>query len=222
MSISMDNFSTFTTSASATRPVDSAGKGPNSCSALLITETAGSAARVKFYRSALAKPGACVAADGAAGNCTVGDHIVKVTYVTAQGETELGTASNTLASAGSKKIELTGLPTLSGAGSELVTGRNIYMTEAGGATFYKVDSGAVTVPTIANNTATTYTIDVDDVTLAGYAAAPTANTSGVLNADIRLAASQSFYMAFPNGAVSAYLPRCEITTGAATSYLYGK
>jgi hypothetical protein len=219
----MDNFSTFTTSASATRPVRAGdSKAPNSCSALLITETAGSAARVKFYRSALDKPGACVAADGAAGNSTVGNHIFKVTYVTAQGETELGTASNTLNSAGSKIMTLTGIPTLSGAGSELVTGRNVYMTEAGGSTYYKIDSAAVTTPTIADNTTTTLSVNISDATLAGYAAAPTANTSGVLNADIRLAASQTFYMAFPNGAVSAYLARCEITTGAATSYLYGK
>lgn len=219
----MDNFfSTYTTTASATRPVDSAGKGPNSCSALLITETAGAAARVKFYRSALAKPGACVGADGAVGLCTVGDHTVKVTYVTAQGETEAGTASATISSAGTVKINLTSIPTLTGAGSELVIGRNIYMNEASGATWYKVDSGAATVPTIPDNTTTTYSVNVDDVTLAGYVAAPSANTSGVLNADIRLAASQTFYMAFPNGAVSAYLPRCEITTGAATSYLYGQ
>lgn len=34
--------------------------------------------------------------------------------------------------------------------------------------------------------------------------------------------STPMYMAFPNGAVSAYLARCEITTGAATSYLYGQ
>jgi hypothetical protein len=117
---------------------------------------------------------------------------------------------------------LTGIPTLSGAGSELVTGRNVYMTEAGGSTYYKIDSAAVTTPTIADNTTTTLSVNISDATLAGYAAAPTANTSGVLNADIRLAASQTFYMAFPNGAVSAYLARCEITTGAATSYLYGK
>lgn len=219
----MNNLSTFTTSASATRPVRAGdSKGPNSCSALLVTETAGSAACVKFYRSALAAPGACVAADGAAGNSTAGNHLFKVTYVTAQGETELGSVSNTLNSAGSKIMTLTGIPTLSGAGSELVTGRNVYMTEAAGSTYYKVDSGAVTVPTLADNTTTTLSVNISDATLAGYAAAPTANTSGVLNADIRLAASQTFYMAFPNGAVSAYLPRCEITTGAATSYLYGQ
>lgn len=219
----MDTLSTFTTSASATRPVRAGdSKAPNSCSALLIAETAGSAARVKFYRSALAAPGACVAADGAAGNSTAGVHIFKVTAVTAQGETELGTASNSLNSAGSTIINLTGIPTYSGAGAELVTGRNVYMTEAGGSTYYKVDSGAVTVPTIADNTTTTLSVNISDATLAGYAAAPTANTSGILNADIRLAANQSFFMSFPNGAVSAYLARCEITTGAATSYLYGQ
>ncbi len=218
----MDTLSTFTTSASATRPVRAGdSKAPNSCSALLLTETAGSAARVKFYRSALAAPGACVAADGAAGLCTVGVHVFKVTAVTAQGETELGTASNSLNSAGTVIINLTGIPTYSGAGAELVTGRNVYMTEAGGSTYYKVDSGAVTVPTIGDNTTTTLAVNISDATLAGYAAAPTANTSGILNADIRLAASQSFFMSFPNGAVSAYLARCEITTGAATSYLYG-
>lgn len=32
----------------------------------------------------------------------------------------------------------------------------------------------------------------------------------------------TFFMQFPNGAVSAYLARCEITTGAATTYLYGQ
>ena len=219
----MDNLSTFVTSASATRPVRAGdSKAPNSCSALLITETAGSAARVKFYRSALAKPGACAGADGAAGLCTVGDHTVKVTYVTAQGETEAGTASATITSAGTVKINLTGIPVLTGAGAELVTGRNIYMNEASGATWYKVDSGAATVPTIADNTTTTYSVNVADATLAGYVAAPSVNTSGILNADIRLAANQSFFMSFPNGAVSAYLARCEITTGAATSYLYGK
>lgn len=219
----MNNLSTFVTSASATRPVRAGdSKAPNSCAALLLTETAGSAARVKFYRSALAAPGACAGADGAVGLCTVGDHTVKITYVTAQGETEAGTASATISSAGTVKIDLTGIPVLTGAGSELVTGRNIYMNEASGATWYKVDSGAATVPTIANNTATTYSINVSDATLAGYVAAPSVNTSGILNADIRLAASQSFYMAFPNGAVSAYLARCEITTGAATSYLYGQ
>lgn len=214
--------STFSTSASVTRPVDSASKLPNSCSALLITETAGSTARVKFYNSALVKSGACVAADGAAGNSTAGNHIFKVTYVTAQGETELGTASNTLNSAGSKIMSLTGIPVYTGEGAELVTGRNVYMTEAAGSTYYKVDSAAVTTPTLGDNTTTTLSVNISDATLAGYAAAPTANTSGVLCADIRLAANQSFFMSFPDGAVSAYLPRCEITTGAATSYLYGQ
>ena len=38
----MDSLSTFTTSASATRPVRAGdSKAPNSCAALMITETAG-------------------------------------------------------------------------------------------------------------------------------------------------------------------------------------
>ena len=212
----------FISSASTTLPQDSAGKKPNMMRGFQITETAGAAARVKLRNRSIAAPGACVAADGAAGNSTIGNHIFKVTAVTAQGETELGTASNTLNSAGTTIINLTGIPTVTGDGAELVTGRNVYMTEAGGATYYKVDAAAVTTPTIADNTTTTLAVNISDATLAGYAAAPTENTSGVLCADIRLAASQTFYMAFPDGAVSAYLARCEITTGAATSYLYGK
>lgn len=214
-----ESFETFTTSASATRPVNASSKLPNSCSAFLMTETAGSAARVKFYCKALSSLGACVAADGAAGNSTAGNHIFKVTVVTAQGETELGTASNTLNSAGSKIINLTGIPVVTGDGADLVTGRNVYMTEAAGSTYYRVTNGTVT---LADNTTTTLAVNLSDATLAGYTAAPTANTSGVLQADVRLAASQTFAFAFPNGAVSAYLARCEITTGAATSYLYGK
>lgn len=219
-----ENFSTFTSSASATRPVDAAGKLPNSCAALLITETGGAVARVKFMSSCLAKPAtACVGAENvAAGAITVGNHIFKVSYITAQGETEPSAVSNTVAAAGVRQIDLTAIPVLVGDGAELVTGRNVYMTEAGGATYYKVDAGAATVATIADNTTTTLTVNLSDATLAGYVAAPSLNTSGIERADIRLAASQTFYMAFPDGAVSAYLPRCEITTGAATTKLYGK
>lgn len=212
---------TFVTSASTTRPVNSASKNPNQCYGIMCTETAGAAARVKFYSHAVAKPStAATAADGAAGNCTIGNHIVKVTFVTAQGETEMGPVSNTLNSAGTVIINVTGIPVATGDEAALVTGRNVYMTEAGGATYYKVTSGAGA--SIANNTATTISINVDDATLAGYNAAPSANTSGILRADIRLASSSTEMFEIPGGPVSAYLARCEITTGAATSILYGK
>lgn len=325
----MEHFTPFVSSASTTRPVDAAGRSPNTCAALLITETAGSAARVKVYHSALAKPASAPtpAENVTAGNVTIGNHKVKVTYVTAQGETEPSSASASLACAGSKQIDLTGIPVLTGDGAHLVTGRNVYMNEAGrneiqtltltaGATadtfkltYDAVESDAVTLPapdytgttvaqiqaaidtipallgkatvsgatggpfaitfsgsladtdvgditvtskvgaadgsvaetlkgvaqgttwykvtagsdaTLGNNTATTLTINLSDATLAGYTAAPSANTSGVLIQDIRLAASQTFYMDLPNGPSSAYLARCEIITGAAQTLLYGR
>lgn len=209
----------FISSASTTLPQDSAGKKPNKMLGFQITETAGAAARVKLRNRSIAKPGACVAADGAAGNSTAGNHIVKVTYVTAQGETEMGSVSNTLSSAGSTIIELTSVPVYSGDGADLVIGRNIYMTEAGGATYYRVTNGTTT---IANNTATTYSINLADATLAGYTAAPTANESGVLVADVRLASSQTYEQNFSEP-VSAYLLRAEIISGTAPqTIIYGE
>lgn len=212
---------TFSTTASGTRPVNAASQTPNRCVGISVSETGGAATRVKLYSHAIMALGACVAADGAAGNSTAGNHIFKVTAVTAQGETELGTASNTLNSAGSKIMVLTGIPIVQPAdGASLVTGRNVYMTEAGGATYYKVTSGAGA--SLTDNTTTTLSVNISDATLTGYSAAPTANTSGILRADIRVPANGSRQCLIPAGAsVSAVLPRCEITTGAASIVLYG-
>lgn len=119
-------------------------------------------------------PAAAIAttiADGAAGLCTVGNHTVKISFITAAGETIPGTASNTLSSAGTVVIGVSGIPT----GPPGTTGRNIYMNEAAGATWYKVTSGAT--PVLNNNTATTVNINVADATLAGYTAAPSADTT---------------------------------------------
>ena len=213
----------FISSASTTLPQDSTGKKPNSMRGFQITETAGAAARVKLRNRSIAKPGACVGAENvAAGAITVGDHIFKLTSVTAQGETEAGSVSNTVAAAGARKIDLTSIPVYSGEGADLVTGRNIYMTEAGGATYYKVDSGAATVPTIADNTTTTLTVSLSDATLAGYVAAPSENTSGVLVADVRLASTQTYEQNFSEP-VSAYLLRAEIVSGTAPqTIIYGE
>lgn len=320
---------TFVTSASATRPVNSASKNPNQCYGLMCTETAGAAARVKLYSHALAAPAApTVARDATAGNVTIGRHTVKVSYLTAQGETEPSSASSVVTSLGSDRITVSAIPTLSGDGAELVTGRNVYMNSAGinevqtltltagaggdtfkltydgaessvavtmpgggfaatlladvqacldgipalvgnvtatgsaggpftitfGGTLVDTDVGAITVTSktgaadgsvaettkgvaqgttwrkvttgttavLGDNTTTTYTINLADATLAGYNAAPSANTSGILRADVRLASSSTEMFEIPGGPVSAYLARCEITTGAATSILYGK
>lgn len=211
--------SVFRTSASTTRPQTAAGITPETITGFQMTETAGAVARAKLYSGALAAPGACTGVENVAvGLVTVGDHLFKVTYVTAEGETELGTASAAVTAAGLRQIDLSGIPTLKGPGAHLVTGRNVYMTEAGGATYYRVTNGTTT---IADNTTTTYSINLSDATLAGYTAAPANNTSGTLLADIRLAAAESKLERFPQP-MAGSLARCEITAGAVQTLVYGR
>lgn len=117
-------------------------------------------------------PGACVGADAGTGSTnTDGDHVIKVTFVTAAGETELGTASNTVTVTGNDDISLTSVPCST---DPAVTRRNIYMTEASGATYYLATY-------IDDNTTTTATIAISDTNLALAAAAPSANTSALAN-----------------------------------------
>jgi hypothetical protein len=111
-----------------------------------------------------ARPTAPSLANGAAGNVTAGLHYVKVTFVTAQGETFPG-ASASLTADGAKQIDVTNVAT----GGAEVTQRNIYMTTAGGSTYYLVNASK---PTINDNTTTTYTINVSDTTLVTQPAAP--------------------------------------------------
>ena len=111
-------------------------------------------------------PGAPTAALAASGSTnTNGDHLVKIAYVTAYGVTTMGTATGTITVTDTKDISLTAIPT---SAYSAVTARNVYMTKAGGATYYYVGQ-------IANNTATTYTIAIadGDLTVVG----PTSNTS---------------------------------------------
>lgn len=107
-------------------------------------------------------PGTCtgaLAGDGS-GNVDDGDHIYKVTYVNATGETGLGTASNTVTVADKSsngKIDLSNIPVSS---SSSVTSRKIYRTKAGGSDYYLLD-------TIADNTTTTYEDNIADSSLTG-------------------------------------------------------
>lgn len=112
-----------------------------------------------------ARPTAALSAVVGATPPTVGDHIVKITFVTAEGETTLGLASVTVAADGTHKIDLSNIP-LGPAG---VTDRNVYMTKAGGSDFFLVDA-------VGDNTTTTYAIDTPDASL--VTAAPTDNTTG--------------------------------------------
>lgn len=113
-------------------------------------------------------PGAPVAALAGlgAGNVNDGTHSYKVTFVTAAGETEAGTASNVVTTtAGDGQVALSGIPV---SPSALVTSRKIYRTEAGGSDY-------LLLTTIANNTATTFADNVADGSLT--TAAPSTNTT---------------------------------------------
>jgi hypothetical protein len=97
-------------------------------------------------------PPACVAtlAGLGAGNVDNGSHIYTITFVTAVGETELGTASNIVTvvnQALDGKVSLTGIPI--GPAGQGVTQRKIYRTQAGGTLFYFL-------ATIPDNSTVTY------------------------------------------------------------------
>lgn len=107
------------------------------------------------------------ALSGSAGNVDNGVHRYGVTFVTADGETELGTVSSTLTVSDktvSGQVSLTAIP-LGGAN---VTSRKVYRTAAGGSTY-------LLLTTLSNNTATTYTDNTADSGLG--AQAPTSNTT---------------------------------------------
>lgn len=104
------------------------------------------------------------------GNCTNGGHRVKVTFVTAAGETEASAQSASVTVDNThKQISLTGIPT---GTAGVVTGRNIYMSKASGSGFFRLGAGT----TIADNTTTTLTINIADGSL-NAATAPTNNTT---------------------------------------------
>lgn len=119
----------------------------------------------------LAAPGAPTVANGAAGTnlLTAGVYRWKVTFVTAEGETEAGTASAPLTVNPATELPpaLSAIPTDATAGVT-VTARKIYRTVAGGSV-YKLSG------TIANNTTTTYTDNIADASLG--ATAPTTNSA---------------------------------------------
>jgi hypothetical protein len=119
----------------------------------------------------LAPPGAPTVANGAAGTNLLGagDYEWKITFVTADGETEAGTVSATLTNDPAAELPpaLSAIPTDATSGVT-VTARKIYRTEADGSVFKLVD-------TLADNVTTTYTDDIPDASLG--ADAPTTNSA---------------------------------------------
>lgn len=124
-------------------------------------------------------PTACTATlNATAGNVTGTNFKYKITFVTAKGETNLGTESNTIASASSQRIDLTNIP----VGNSKVTSRKIYRVSAAQGNFWYV-----LIATLANNTDTTYQ---DNITEPAYAVGrhdffdTTVGLSGLTSVDI--------------------------------------
>jgi uncharacterized phiE125 gp8 family phage protein len=112
-------------------------------------------------------PTVALASPAVAGNVNAGAHRYRVTFTTADGETEGGTVSSSVTVADASingKVELTAIP----LGGSLVTSRKIYRTAAAGTTY-------LLLATLADNTTTVYTDNIADSSLG--AGAPSANTT---------------------------------------------
>lgn len=117
------------------------------------------------------RPAAPTVAEGSAGNVSGTNLMWKITFVTADGETEAGVASGTL-SPSSKQVNLTAIPVATGAAARVVTSRKVYRLDTSTGT-YKL------VGTIADNVTTTYTDNVLAASLGAEAPALTAAITGL-------------------------------------------
>lgn len=124
--------------------------------------------RVSVTNQEPAPDAPAVALAGAgAGNVDNGAHRYQVTFVTADGETQAGTASAAVTVADKSvngKVTVSSIP----LGGAAVTSRKLYRTAAGGSVYYLL-------ATIADNTTTTYTDNIADSSLG--AGAPSTNTT---------------------------------------------
>lgn len=117
-------------------------------------------------------PSAPVAALGAAGGLT-GTYEYRVTFVTASGET-LASADSNAITPSSQQVNLTSIP-IGGTGT---TKRRIYRDKNGAGDYRLVSE-------IVNNTATTFTDNISDATVAGSSAMPTVDTAHRVTVDAR-------------------------------------
>jgi len=112
-------------------------------------------------------PTAALISPAAAGNVENGAHRYGVTFVTADGETELGTVTAAVTVADKTvngKVYLSNIP----LGGSFVTSRKLYRTVAGGSTY-------LLLATLADNTTTVYTDNIADASLG--AQAPSVNST---------------------------------------------
>lgn len=193
-------------------------QGPHEYDGWAIFETNNSTAGVKLLDGAVSAPGAPTATLVAqAGNLSNGDYKYKVTFLTSDGETEVGTVSNTITAVAADhgKINLSAIPV---SASGRVTSRKIYRTVHDGST-YKL------LTTLSNNTATTYSDNTADGSLG--ATGPTANTTGQEIVRYTFAANGTSVASFPHSIkvtqfdAGAYL-RAEVTSGAVQVTVFGR
>lgn len=120
-----------------------------------------------FGEPAPGAPTVALISPAVAGNVDNGAHRYRVTFVTADGETEGGTISAAVTvtdKTTNGKVTVSAIPT----GGSLVTSRKLYRTAAAGSTY-------LLLATIADNTTTTYTDNIADASLG--AEAPSTNTT---------------------------------------------
>jgi hypothetical protein len=140
-----------------------------------LTETAGSTARATLRQNAVITPTAATAAlnlDSTGSQITAGAHSYKVTFVTAQGETELGAISNSVTNdATHTSNTVSAIPT----GPAGTTQRKVYRNKVASQTTW------FALTTIADNTTTSYQDLTPDASLGS--AGPSLNTTGFVFLD---------------------------------------
>src|SRR5215472_7908226 len=135
---------------------------------------------LQYFGSFFTPPGSgMLASVVAGGSIDVGVHGYAVTFLSQGGETTPSPLANATTSSGNQKVNLSAIPigasqpSTPGVATNIVIGRNIYRTTAGGSTLFLL-------ATIADNVTTTYSDLAADSTLTGKPQPPTVNSSGVM------------------------------------------
>jgi hypothetical protein len=114
--------------------------------------------------------------DDATGRCTPGAHSFKVTYVTANGETDASPASQTVTCDATHTKVVLQVPTASHpftGRNNIATGRNIYATRAGGSDYFLIAAAPVIQGNLEDSNGaffTSYTFNLDDSSFTGVTA----------------------------------------------------
>ncbi|QDT69755.1 Flagellar hook protein FlgE [Planctomycetes bacterium MalM25] len=140
---------------------------------------------------------------GGATGLSTGVYDYRITYVDANGqETSASTDFSVTVTDPNEQIDLSGLPTESGGVATTYPQKNIYRTEAGGDTYYLVNSSPLAIAD------TTFTDTLDDLTLASQAE---------LDGSAIDSGSYSYYVTYYNSATGDETRASEPLSGYAIS-----